>query len=646
MRNVEPKKEVKLVTGRYDILPWPLKALSLCLTAIGTGACIYFIFGILISGFVFIEGAYYYLIIATFFPSVFLLRPARKKDGGTLPWYDLILAGLASAIPVYFVVHGYQICMMGWIPASTFNIVIAMIFLLLVLEAARRLSGLIFLAVVVIFALYPMVAEHMPGMLFGLSFSPAEAISYYIYGSEGIIGLPTRVIGGLLAGFIIFAGVLIASGGGKFFLNLALAVLGRYRGGPAKVAVLGSGFFGSLSGSIFANIVGTGSFTIPAMKRQGFSPEYAGAIEACASTGGVLMPPVMGSIAFIMCMLLNMPYGDIIIAAAIPAILYYFGLLIQIDAYAARLGFSGLPKAEIPSIKETLKEGWVFILALVFLVWGLVYMRWEAMTPFYASGLLILGSFAKKETMITPRRFIQVLASIGKLLTDTMAVLLPLGIIIATITITGASASMTAALVAMGGENLFLVMIIGVLACYVMGMAGLMSAAYIFLAITLAPGLISMGQLNTLAVHLFIAYYAVLSAFTPPVAVGAFIAASLAGSKPMKTAFTAMRLGVVIYIVPIFFVFNPALILQGNVLESLYLFILCLVGILFIGGGLGGYLIGIGKLGGWVRPLYIISGVLIAFPEWSTTWIGIALAVLVIALSIIRKKSKLENGFS
>ena len=625
--------------SRYGNLPRAFKLLFILLTVCGAGLAVFTMFGFSVGGVALFDVQYYYLLIACFLPSAFLLMPMRKKDKGILRWYDIMFAALALGGSLYLFTEAYSIVMTGWFPVSPNNFAVATILLALILEAARRGGSTVFLIVCLFMGLYPIFAGHMPGIFFGISSSWDTTIGYMVLSSDGLLGIPLRVLGDLLLGFLVFAAVLVASGAGKFFLNLALALLGRFRGGPAKVAVLSSGFFGSLSGSIFANIVATGSVTIPTMKRTGYPSHYAAAIEACASTGGVLMPPVMGALIFIMCAVLNMEYAVVMVAAFIPAILYYFGLLMQVDAYAGKVGLKGLPRVEIPSIVKTLKEGWPFIAVLVFLVWGLLYMRWERLAPWYASGLMLLLSFARRETRPTLGRIIRMLKQTGELMTRTFSLILPLGLIIGGFTMSGTAPAFTAAIINLGGESIFLVLLLGVATCYVLGMVGVGVGAYVFLAVTLAPALVEALGVNVLAVHLFIVYYAMLGAITPPVALGSFVAASVAGSSPMKTAVQSMRLGIVIYLVPFFFLFNPSLILQGSILEVLYLFPLCLLGIVFIAGGMEGYLVKVGKVPLWVRPLLVVAGFLIALPGWMTSIIGAVLALLIIPI-ILKTREK------
>ncbi len=517
----------------------------------------------------------------------------------------------------------------GQFPPPPLSFTAALILNVLVLESARRVGGPIFAIVCFVLTLYPLFSPYMPGIFRGPVFGFTPLIGHLTFDTQGLLGIPMKVIGGILIGFLIFAGILIRTGAGAFFLNLALAVAGRSRGGPAKVAVIASGFFGSLSGSIFANIVGTGSVTIPAMKKSGYSPHYAGAIEACASTGGVLMPPVMGAVAFVMATITSIPYASIMIAAFVPSCLYYWGLLLQVDAHAASKGLEGLPKEQLPRLWPTLKQGWHFLFVLIFLVWGLVYMRWEQLTPFYASALLILLSMIRKENRINRERLVSLFDGVGELLVESLGIILPLGLIICGLVVTGIAPAITSGVVALSGGIPWVALLFGVIVCYVLGLVGMLTPAYIFLAMSLAPVLVRVG-FNVMAVHLFIIYYAMLSAITPPVAVGAFLAAGIARADPMKTAWQAMRLGVVIYFVPFFFVFEPSLVLEGPPLASLYCFTLCLAGIVLIAGGIEGYLLKVGLLSKWARSLLVIAGLLIAFPEWKTTIAGAILAVVVI----------------
>jgi TRAP transporter 4TM/12TM fusion protein len=636
---------------RYNVMPKWLKVIFTVLSTSGVGLFIFYMKGWSIQGYVLSSSAYYYLLFAVFGFCVFIAMPMRKKDKGRVPWYDIAIASFVFGFCLYCFFKAEVIMEIGWVPPpTTLLLVLATIFSVLALESGRRMGGKAFLILCAIAWVYPLFADYMPGLLWGIGWDFAWTVSNYAYSSNGLLGLMAQVMGEILIGFLLFAGMLMASGAGKFFLNLSLALLGRYRGGPAKVAVVASGFFGSLSGASISNVVATGAITIPTMKRIGYPPHYAGAIEACASTGGVLMPPVMGMVAFIMAIITGIEYAVIMAAAFIPALLYYFGLLMQVDAYAGRVGLKGLPREEIPSMKQTLKEGWPFIAVLAFLVFGLLYMRWGVITPIYAAGLLIVLSFTRKETMMTPRKFIDSLVVVGSLITQTMCILLPVGFIIGGLVMTGVAGSLTTELVALGGGNLIPVLLIGVAACYLMGLVGLGGLSYLFLAVTMAPAIVKVGNLDILAVHLFIVIYAMLGQVTPPIGVVGFVAAAMAGAPPMKTLFTATRLAVVLIFVPFFFLFNPALVLRGDsVWQVAYLLPLCIVGITILTGGLEGYLVKVGRLDPWARVPLVIGGFLIAFPGygqiftwWLSSIVGVGITALVITMMWMQRKATVK----
>jgi len=646
----QTSNEVAMVEiTRYESLPQPLKIIVLVLFTVGIGLFILYVFGWSIRGWVLEYSMYYYLLYTTFSTCVFLIMPARKKDRTRLPWYDLGLAALVFGICLFFALNYWAISRIGWLPPpSTITLVLATIIAILALESGRRIAGTPFTIICLLLGVYPLFAEYMPGWLYGYGFPFPYIMGYFAYSSEGMLGLPAQVMGGILIGFLVFAGMLMVSGAGDFFLKLAMGILGRFRGGPAKVAVLASGFFGSLSGAPMANIVATGSITIPAMKRMGYPPHYAGAIEAVASTGGAIMPPVMGAVAFIMAIITGIPYSEIVIAAFIPAVLYYYGLLVQVDAYAARVGLRGLPREEVPSLLKTLKEGWPFIAVLAFLVVGLIYFRWGALAPVYASGLMFVLSFTRRETMLTPKKLIKALVTIGNLITYMMAILLPIGLLLIGLYVTGTLTALTAKIITMAGGSVVLVLLVAIVVCYLLGMVGMALLPYLVLAVIAMPALAESTGLSILGLHLFVIYYLLTGAITPPVCLSAFVAAAVAGSPPMKTGFTAMRLAVVLYFVPFFFLFNSALILEGPILETLYLFALCLLGIWILTSGLEGYLLKVGRLEWWSRVLLVVAGFLIAYPawdvtkfsDWITTIIGAALTAVSIAIILISRKSK------
>jgi TRAP transporter 4TM/12TM fusion protein len=613
------------ITRLGDLFSWQsILFVILCVCGLGIGLA--YIFGATWNGERLLEGQYYWVFIGLFTAAAYIALPASPSQM-KVPVYDMLAAAVALAVSLYFSLHAWDMVQAGWT-----DIPMGVVIWLLMLEVARRSGGIPFLLVVFLLGLYPLVADFFPGLLMGIPYDYESMIAAHVFRTEGMMGITTKIVAEIVLGFLVFAGVLIATGAGTFFIDLANSGFGRYRGGPAKVSVVASAFFGSLSGSIFSNIAGTGSITIPAMKKVGYPGHYAGAIEACASMGGVVMPPVMGAIAFVMAITIGVDYATVLVAAILPSLLFYFGLLLQVDAYAARTGLKGMRKEDLPSARKVLQRGWPFLLVLAFLVWGLLYMRWEYYAPWYASVLMIGLSFLRRETRMTPRRIYETIRQIGVLVTQTAAIILPIAFVVSALTITGVTGSVTSGLVNLGGGNLYLIILFGVLACFVMGMAGLSIVAYIFLAVTLAPAIIEVGGLNTIAVHFFIVYYAMLSAITPPVATAAFLAATIARAKPMQTSFTAMRLGVVIYFVPLFFLFQPALVLQGDLTPLVYILPSIIIGIMLIAGGLEGWLLGAGFVRPWLRLPLIAAGFAFSFPALTTTLIGGLVSLLLAAI--------------
>ena len=465
----------------------------------------------------------------------------------------------------------------------------------------------------------------MPGMLYGFRLSFDEIFADFAFGANGILGLPASMLGKMILGFYLFAGIMMGLGGGAFFLKLASAIMGKVRGGPAKIAVLASGFFGSLSGSITANIAATGSMTIPAMKKSGYSPEYAAAAEACASSGGDTMPPVMGGMVFMAAVIANTDYAAIMVAAFLPTLLYYFGLIVQIDGYAAKNNMQPLPHKDIPSVWATLKQGWIYLFCIAFLIFGLLYMRWGMITPVYASALMLILCILTQRKTITLRRLESALAYTASLVNFGMAIFLSIGFILVGLYKTGMAAAVTAWVISLGTGNIFLILLIGAVFNLLMGMVGLQRTAYLFLAVTMAPAVANVTGIPVIAVHLFIIFYAGLGGLTPPVAINAFIAAGIAGANAMKTAFTSLRLGMVLVFIPFFFVLQPALIMQGSPLDIVYHALVAAGGIFILASGLEGYMLRFGILTIFQRILLVAAGFLIAFPQTAATLAGLGI---------------------
>lgn len=639
---MEPKEkraeEKAAKPGRYRELKGWWRGIVIALSVLGISVSVIQLFFLLNPfGFSIYEVSYYYSLYAAFLPLIFLLFPPTKgSPRDRLPWYDKLLFALSLGILSYFTFHGFTLFFEGWMFAGPpIPTVLGTILVLLIVEAARRAGGTVFFAFCLVFMFFPMFAPHIPSPLTGIGFSFIDTMRVHSMGPESLIGIPIRVVGNILIGFMIFGVAMTATGGGMFFLNLSLALLGHTRGGPAKVAVIASGLFGSLSGSVTSNVLTTGSLTIPAMKRLGYEPHYAGAIETNASTGGVLMPPIMGAAAFIMAMLIGVPYMHIALAATVPAILYFSGLLVQVDAYAAKRGLKGLARTELPGFRQTMKEGWFYIFAFILLVWFVAYLRLEAQAPFYATLAILILTMIRKETRLNTHGFLRLIESAGRLLAELLAVMAGISLLIGSLTMTGVSSAFASEIVALAGGNLYLLLILGAATSLILGTGMTITACYIFLALMLAPVLVGLG-LNVLAVHLFILYYGMLSFITPPVAIGAFAASTIAGSRPMQTGFYAMRLGLITYFIPFFFVLNPAMVLQaGSSLEKLHVFITSILGVVLMSGALEGYVWGIGKIGAVGRFAVFVIGFLIAIPETTTDLAGAGLAGMALGMHFL-----------
>ncbi len=555
-----------------------------------------------------IETQYYFALLGCLLPLAFLTYPRQK-------FIDLGMALITFGICGYFFWNAEALVDEAWEfgapPLATW---MSLALWVALLEALRRSAGWALFIIAGLFSLMPIVAEQMPGPLSGLAATWQETAAYHALSIESIFGLPFRAFAGLVIGFVLFGLTLQHTGGGRFFLNLAFALLGRVRGGPAKVAIVSSGLMGSMSGSVVTNVLTTGQLTIPAMQRAGMSAHYAAGVEACASTGGVLLPPIMGSTAFVMATFLEIPYYQVALAAAIPALLYFIGLFLQVDAHAGLQGLHGLDESELPTVRDTLREGWYYVTAFAVLIFMLVYLQREAIAPYIATGILLLLNQLSRERW-NWSEVIEFLHATGKLLIELVVVLGGVGLIVGALSLTGLGGTLVNDLLYIAGGSVGLLLLMGAATSFVLGIGMTVTAAYVFLAIILAPALIAAG-LPSMAVHLFILYWAMLSFITPPVALGAFAAASIAKSPPLLTGLTAMRLGSIIYFIPFVFVLEPSLVLQGDALAVLLAVVEALIGIWLLAGAIQGFLPLVG--GGWswwTRWFLGLGGFLIALPS-------------------------------
>lgn len=598
--------------------------------------CINQIFHLNLAGFMPIGNAYYYYILTLYLSVSFLIYPSGKRYEARIPWFDWILFVVCIATTVYLGLNAYNILTKGWeYNAPPLATVVAAILWILALEGVRRAGGFSLFVICFVFSFYPLYAGYMPGFLWGNSFSLLETIRYHGMGVESVIGIPTRVVGDILVGYIILGVALVSSGGGEFFMNFAMSLMGHTRGGAAKVSVLSSAFMASLSGSVISNVVTTGTMTIPAMKRTGYSSQWAAAVEACASTGGSIMPPIMGAAGFLIASFLNVPYAKVAWAAFFPALLYYWTLLLQVDAHAAYINLGGLPKSELPGTWATLRTGWFFIGTIVLLVFVLVYIRVEAWAPFYVMIFLFGCAMVRKETRYTWKKFVDFLVQSGQLLGQITAILAGIGLIIGSLSGTGVANSFSRELVLFAQGNWILLLAFGAITSFVLGIGMTVTACYVFLAIVLVPALVEVG-LNEMGCHLFVLYWGCLSYLTPPVALAAITAAAIAGSDSMRTAFLSMRLGSAKYILPFLFVLSPSMILIGPPTEVGLTVVTAIVGCLFLAASLEGYLYIYGKVSPWLRIPLFMAGFLLLYPHWVADLIGSAFFLLFLAVAKTR----------
>lgn len=447
-----------------------------------------------------------------------------------------------------------------WIPG--------VIALALLLEALRKALGLTIALLVAFIVLYGFIGDLIPGALSAQTFAPTKTILFLYADTNGVPGLVARIILELVLPFVIFGKIMEVAGGMKFFNDLALGIMGHRRGGPAKVAVVASGSFGTLSGSTVANIMSTGIITIPLMKRTGFRPAQAGAIEAVASNGAQMMPPVMGATAFIIAEFLQVPYGDVVLAAIAPALLYYLVLFLKIDSIAIAEDISGLPKAEIPSVGKTLSKGWVFVIPLGFLVY---FLFWQGLNPglaaLYATATLGVTYLVQKRGKISLKKLPEMLKGAGE---DIIPILLiggAAGAVIGVMNSTGFAFQLSLLLTYVSeAYGLFVMLLLSAIVSIILGMGMPTSAVYIVLVTVIAPTLINLG-VNSMGAHLFLFYFGLMSMITPPIAVGSMVAAQIAKANIWTTGFYGMRLGIAAYLLPFLWVFNPAVILNGTLLE-------------------------------------------------------------------------------
>ena len=603
-------------------------------------------------GYTQLNTEYFYLLIALLLPFTFLIFPASENAAlDRVPWYDIALAVITFAASLVLMSYVRRAAEAGWEfgGAPTGAFIAGLVMWAVLMEALRRTGGWSLLLCILPFTLYPLFADSAwLGPMRGTQSTLEQATAYHMLSGESLLGIPIQAFADTVIGFLVFGVALMMTGAGKFFINIAFALCGTFRGGAAKVCIFASGLLGMMSGSIISNVLTAGTMTIPVMKKSGFRASYAAAIEACASTGAVLAPPVMGATAFVIAQFLNISYAEVAVAAIIPAALYYTGLFLQVDAYAARHGLEGIPRSELPRAWDAVKEGWYYIFVIALLVVMLLYFKRESHAPFYATALLlVLNQLFSKDTRWTFATIGKFFEVNGRTFVELAAILAGCGLLIGAFSMTGVISSLANDLLRIAGDNAFLLLVMCAVTSLILGLGLTTTACYIFLAILVAPALEKVG-LNRMAVHMFIFYWGMLSSITPPVAIASFAAAGIAGSPAMKTGWESMWVGSIIYFIPFFFVLNPALVMQGNYLEGLGLMALIAFGTVFICGGIQGYQIGVGDLRHtgvleWpIRVLLAVGGIVVATPGGGIVPLsqmevtGLGLAILIPAILLAR----------
>lgn len=566
----------------------------------------------------------------------FLLMPTRKRERrDTVPWYDgLLIAMVAIPMLYFFITYPSRLrALFGW---NNFEIVLGVLLIIGIIEAVRRTVGLIVSIILVVFFIYPIVCAHLPGFLQGRGYSFARMIATQYLSNIAIFGDLIHIVVTIIFCFLLFASFLQISGAAKFFTDLALSVAGRYRGGPAKVVIVADIPLGTVTGSAVANVVASGVVTIPLMKRTGYSPAFAGAVEAVSSTGGQLVPPVMGSVAFLMSQLLEIPYWNICVMAIIPAMLYYLSLYWQIDFQAIKKKLRGLPPEELPSLKKVLLQGSHYFVPIAVLVLFLGVWHFSAeRSALYALLTLLVVGAVRKESRISLGKLVGGIKDCTKSMIDIGAICAGMSIIVTAITLTGLGPNIAGGLVQASHGSRILLLLLTFITVYIFGMGLPSVPAYLILAAMVAPALVKVGVPEATA-HFFIFFYAMLGHITPPVCPAAYAAASIAGAPMMKTGFQAMRLGIVLMIVPFLFVYNPVLLMIGDPLEIVQATITAMIGVTLLAGAMEGYLL---KPANWVqRAMMGIGGLLLIIPGWETDLAGFALGVAVLLWQLVERR--------
>ncbi len=568
---------------------------------------------------------------------IFLSYPFKKSGDKKGPRIlDFLLAAAGVAVNVYIFLNIDGISARAGLVSET-DIILGFVTLLLVLEAARRCIGVELPLLALAFLAYAYLGPYLPGDLMHRGYSFERLMDHMYISAEGIYGIALGVSSTFIFLFILFGAFLSATGLSELFTNASIAVAGHRPGGPAKVAIIASGLLGMINGSAAANVVTTGAFTIPLMKRVGYKAHFAGAVEAVASTGGQIMPPVMGAAAFIMAEFLGIPYKTVMITALIPAILYYLAVWINVHLEARRLGLTGLPKDQLPDAKAELKKSGHLLLPIALLIYLLLADYTPSYAAFYSIVCLVIVSFFRKHTRMNIKSLVIALDSGARQAVGVAIACAVVGIIVGVVSITGLGLQLANMILMLAGGMLVPTLILTMVACMIMGMGMPTSAAYIVAGTVAAPAMMKLG-VDPVIAHMFVLYYAVLSAITPPVALAAYAGAGIADAPPSRVGWTAVRLGLAGFIVPFMFVFSPALAAQS---DSLLVIFRCLatatIGIYCLACSIQGFML---KDAGYIERV-LLFGAALALIDGGVVTDAIGFGLL--ALVWLKQKASLKK---
>lgn len=587
---------------------------------------------------------------------IFLLYPAGKKSSrASVAWCDWLWVA-ASFLGMAYLIWQYQdiVTVRGGIPNQT-DIIVSIITVAAVLEGARRITGWILTIFSSVFLLYPFISHlsFMPDRLLTRPYDLGDIFGQLFLKTEGLYSTAIGASVTFIFLFILFGAFLARSGMGQLFNDLALALAGHKQGGPAKVAVISSGFMGSINGSAIANVVGTGAFTIPLMKRIGYNKEFAGAVEATASVGGQILPPIMGAAAFIMAETTGVQYGTIALAAVLPALLFYLGVIMQVHFRAGKNNLKGIPKADLPRVKEVLKARGHMLLPIIALVIFLGKGIPVSYAAVYTIAITVVISWLRPETRMGFREVLEAFQDGAKQSLSVMAACAVIGVVIGVVNLTSFGTVMTSSIVTLGAGSLFLTLLLTMLASMVLGMGIPSIPAYIITATMAAPALASF-DIPILVAHMFVFYFGIFANITPPVALAAFAGAGIAGGDPMKTGWQSLRLALAGFIVPFMFVYNPNMLMidVSNITDMTVktfdlpawhviamVSVTSIIGVIALSAAVEGYLKD--TLVTWQRVLMAIGAFCLIVPEGVTDIVGLALVSVVAFLNFqTYKKNK------